>query len=133
MIVADTDVLIDYLRGFEPVAGRIALELAHSALSTTAVTSFELHSGAHSPRQRRAVETLLAAMTVVPLGPSEASRAALVHRVLSEKGQQIGMADSLIAGICLERDAILLTRNRRHFERVEGLYLGRLGVGEGKG
>ena len=35
----------------------------------------------------------------------------------------IGMADSLIAGIALTADLALLTRNRRHFERVEGLML----------
>jgi predicted DNA-binding antitoxin AbrB/MazE fold protein len=33
----------------------------------------------------------------------------------------LGMADSLIAGIVMEHSGRLLTRNRRHFERVEGL------------
>jgi predicted nucleic acid-binding protein len=39
------------------------------------------------------------------------------------------MADSLIAGIALSRSAILLTRNRRHFERVPDLALAALDVG----
>jgi predicted nucleic acid-binding protein len=33
------------------------------------------------------------------------------------------MADSLIAGIALVNDLSLLTRNRKHFERIEGLRL----------
>jgi tRNA(fMet)-specific endonuclease VapC len=33
------------------------------------------------------------------------------------------MADSLIAGIALEHDLPLLTRNRKHFSRVPGLKL----------
>ena len=33
------------------------------------------------------------------------------------------MADSLIAGITLARGGVLMTRNRRHFERVAGLGL----------
>jgi predicted nucleic acid-binding protein len=37
------------------------------------------------------------------------------------------MADSLIAGIVVAHSGVLLTRNRRHFERVPGLSLGRLG------
>jgi predicted nucleic acid-binding protein len=37
------------------------------------------------------------------------------------------MADSLIAGIVLAHHGVLLTRNRRHFERVPGLSLGRMG------
>jgi predicted nucleic acid-binding protein len=34
------------------------------------------------------------------------------------------MADYMIAGICLAHSAVLLTRNRKHFERVAGLTLG---------
>ena len=45
MIVADTDVLIDYLRGEGPQADRIAFELQHG-LGTTVVTAFELWAGA---------------------------------------------------------------------------------------
>jgi tRNA(fMet)-specific endonuclease VapC len=37
------------------------------------------------------------------------------------------MADCLIAGIALAEDEALLTRNRRHFERVPGLRLVDLG------
>ena len=44
-------------------------------------------------------------------------------RELERKGDAIGMADSLIAGIAVERDGILLTRNRKHYERVPGIKL----------
>jgi tRNA(fMet)-specific endonuclease VapC len=46
-----------------------------------------------------------------------------VRRALELRGEPIGMADSLIAGIVLQHGGTLLTRNRRHFERVEGLRL----------
>jgi len=46
-----------------------------------------------------------------------------VRRDLEGAGVSIGMADSLIAGIVLEHGGRLLTRNQRHFERVEGLPL----------
>ena len=46
MMVADIDVLIDYLQGKGRPAGRIALELEHAHLCTTAVTRFELRTGA---------------------------------------------------------------------------------------
>jgi len=36
------------------------------------------------------------------------------------------MGDSLIAGIVLAQRGVLLTRNRRHFERVPDLALGRI-------
>jgi predicted nucleic acid-binding protein len=47
---------------------------------------------------------------------------------LERDGVGIGMGDSLIAGIVLVHDGILLTRNRRHFERVPGLTLGSSGT-----
>ena len=70
MIVADTDVLIDFLRGAEPVAKRIALELTMGSIATTAVTAFELEAGALGARQKLAVDDLLAALHVFPLGGS---------------------------------------------------------------
>lgn len=126
MIVADTDVLIDFLRDREPAAARIAFELERGQLVTTAVTRFELLAGARSDRERSLVATLLEALATLPLDAEAADRAAEVRRQLETEGAGIGMADSLIAGIALHRNSILLTRNRRHFERVPGLTLGTL-------
>jgi predicted nucleic acid-binding protein len=123
MIVADTDVLIDFLAGTEPAAGRVALELEHGDLHTTAVTRFELRAGARSKRQKAAVGALLAALPVLPLEAAAADRAGAVRPALEATGRPIGMADCLIAGIVLHHGGILLTRNVRHFERVEGLTL----------
>ena len=121
MIVADTDVLIDFLSGSEPMASRIALELEHADLHTTAVTRFELVAGARSARQQATVADLLAALPVLRFDAAAADRAAAVRLALEAKGQPIGMADCLIAGIVLDHDGILLTRNVRHFKRVDGL------------
>ncbi|HPC84580.1 MAG TPA: type II toxin-antitoxin system VapC family toxin [Thermoanaerobaculaceae bacterium] len=122
-IVADTDVLIDFLRGHEPMAGRIALELERGWIATTAVTRFELKAGARGGAQQALVDTLLAALPVMPLDGEAADRAAEVRRHLEQQGAPIGMADSLIAGIVIRHGRVLLTRNRRHFERVPGLAL----------
>jgi predicted nucleic acid-binding protein len=122
MIVADTDVLIDFLRG-RGEAERVRVELESRDFGTTAVTAFELWAVARHPREIAAVESLLAALTVLPLDTPSARRAAEVRRSLDAEGAGIGMADSLVAGICLENRAILLTRNKRHFARVPDLLL----------
>ena len=122
MFIADTDVLIDFLRGAGE-AERIVIELGAGRLCTTAITAFELWAGSKSPQQVAAVECLLAAVTVLPLDVSSARRAGEVRRDLERAGRTIGMADSLIAGIALNHDAILITRNREHYERVPGLNL----------
>ncbi|MBI5500616.1 MAG: type II toxin-antitoxin system VapC family toxin [Deltaproteobacteria bacterium] len=123
MIVADTDVLIDYLRGEGEQVERIAFELQHG-LRTTVVSAFELWAGAiGSAKRERAVDTLLAALTIVPLDGEDARAAAGVRRDLERAGRSIGMADSLIAGICVRHGAVLLTRNKDHFERIPNLRL----------
>jgi tRNA(fMet)-specific endonuclease VapC len=126
MIVADTDVLVDFLSGSGPGAERVARELERADLRVTAITRFELLCGARGDRQRRAVGDLLAALPTLPLDEAAADLAAEVRRGLEEEGMGIGMADSLIAGIVRQHDGVLLTRSRRHFERVRGLRLANL-------
>jgi tRNA(fMet)-specific endonuclease VapC len=126
MIVADTDVLIDFLGGREPAAGRVTREIESGNLWTTVITRFELLSGARGSRELRIVSELLNSIKIAPLDVSAADRATLVRRILERKGVGIGMADSLIAGIAIHIGAVLLTRNRRHFERVEGLDVAQL-------
>ena len=130
MIVADSDVLVDFLRGAEPAAARVAVELETTSFGTTAVNAFELRSGARTERQIRAVDELLGALTILPFGSREAQCAAKLRLDLERRGEGIGMADYLIAGACLARDAVLLTKNRKHFERVPGLKLGHLQLDE---
>jgi tRNA(fMet)-specific endonuclease VapC len=124
LIVADTDVLIDFLSAHEPVASVVASHIgSEEGLATTVVSRFELLSGARTPKQRRTVERLLDALSTLALDSPAADHAARVRRDLQKTGVSIGMADSLIAGIVLEHGRRLLTRNKRHFERVEGLTL----------
>jgi len=66
MIVADSDVLIDGLRGRKPVVDRVALELKKGALATTVVNSFELLSGAKNEPEQKKVEKLLGALIILP-------------------------------------------------------------------
>lgn len=126
MIVADSDILIDALRGKEPARSRVALEISGGGLATTTVSAFELLAGARAAPEREKVEALLSSLSLLPLDEEASRAAARVHRDLAEIGKPIGNADCLIAGICIAGDAVLLTRNRAHFERVEGLTLGTL-------
>jgi tRNA(fMet)-specific endonuclease VapC len=123
MIVADSDVLIDFLRGREPMSGRIESELRRG-IATTAISAFELWAGSSgSTRKARAIEDLLDSLHILPLDAEDAHEAAEIKRDLERKGKPIGMADCLIAGVCIRHKATLLTRNREHFSRVGRLML----------
>ena len=55
ILIADTDVLIDFLAGQNPTADQITAELEMGTLFTTAVTRFELLSGARTAAQERRI------------------------------------------------------------------------------
>jgi len=123
MIVADTDVLIDFLEGCRPGSTAVASALASGQLQTTVISCYELLSGARQPAKRRAARTLLQAIPILPLDENTTRKAAEVRRHLEASGEMIGMADLLIAGIVLLQGSTLLTRNRHDFERIPHLSL----------
>ena len=103
MIVADTDVIIDYLEGRGPGAEAVSQALRREQLQTTAVNYFELVSSARRRRVQEAVLAQLESIPVLPLDVDAARHAARVRRQLERSGIGIGMGDSLIAGVALAR------------------------------
>ncbi|HEY1219874.1 MAG: type II toxin-antitoxin system VapC family toxin [Bryobacteraceae bacterium] len=122
MTIADTDVLIDYLAG-KGEAGAVERLLRHGALRTTVISRFELLSGAKNAKQLARLVQLLGAVPSLGMDDAAADAASEIRRSLERSGNPIGMADSLIAGIVTSNAGELLTRNRRHFERVPGIRL----------
>jgi predicted nucleic acid-binding protein len=122
-VIADTDVLIDYVNGAEPGASLVAEALQRHDLVTTVISRFELRRGAARARHPDPLETLVARLEALPLDAAAADRAAVISRQLEERGQTLDRADCLIAGIALVAGKALLTHNHRHFARVPGLRL----------
>ena len=122
MTIADTDVLIDYLAG-KGEAEAVARLLRCGTLRTTVISRFELLSSAKNPKQLARLVELLGAVPSLGLDDAAADAASEIRRSLERSGNSIGMADSLIAGIVTSNGGTLLTRNRRHFERVQGIRL----------
>lgn len=122
LVIADTDLIIDFLRGREPGASRVEHWLREGRLRLTAVTAFELRLGTDFISRRTRIETLLRRRTL-PLDALGALEAGKVFVALRAKGRGIDVKDSLQAGVCLRFDLPFATRNIRHFERVPGLRL----------
>lgn len=122
LVVADTDLIIDFLRGRGSGARLTRELLVQRRLRLTAVTGFELRVGADFLDRREQILRLFRSRTVT-LDLASTLRAGEIAAALNKAGSAIGFADCLQAGICLRHDLPLATRNRKHFDRIEGLRL----------
>lgn len=122
LVVVDTDLVIDFLRGKGPGVPVVRELIVSHRLRVTAITAFELRVGADFLARRDEILRLVHSRTF-PLDPKSALRAGELAATLRGAGQDIGLADCLQAGICLRFDLPFATRNRKHFDRVEGLQL----------
>lgn len=118
--VLDSDVLIDYLRGSGPGCELVRGLARGSGYAVTAVTAFELALGRSYRRNPRPVHALLAA-PVLTLSRRAALRGGELLAELRRAGTAIDVRDAVQAGICLEADMTLVTRNSSHLARVPGL------------
>lgn len=122
LVVVDTDLVIDFLRGKGAGAPLVRELIVDHRFRVTAVTAFELRVGTDFLARRDDILRLMNTRTY-PLDPASALRAGEVAAALRGAGNDIGMADCLQAGICLNFDLPFATRNRKHFDRVTGLRL----------
>jgi tRNA(fMet)-specific endonuclease VapC len=119
----DTDVCIAILRGRDDVIERRAA--VADEVATTWITAAELHYGAAKsadpPHNRALVTRFLATLPVAGLDAGSVRIFGDTKAVLEKAGRRLADADLFIAAIALSRGAVLITGNRRHYERIEGL------------
>jgi tRNA(fMet)-specific endonuclease VapC len=120
--VLDSDVLIDYLRGAGPGRDLVRALIRGAGYRVTAVTAFELALGRSYRERPQPVHALLAA-PLLTLTRKAGLRGGALLGELRRSGDTIDVRDAMQAGICLETDATLVTRNISHFERVPDLRL----------
>jgi tRNA(fMet)-specific endonuclease VapC len=118
--VLDSDILIDYLRGAGPGRDLVRSLIRGAGYRVTAVTAFELSLGRSYREDPRPVHALLAT-PLLTLTRKAGLRAGSLLGELRRAGVTIDVRDAMQAGICLEADAVLITRNVSHFDRVPDL------------
>lgn len=130
MVCLDSDFLVAFLRGY-PEAGKKMAELVQlgTHLTTTPVNSYELYHEAHASLRRTEnldkVRALLEELYIIPLDDPSCDEAGRTRAVLESQRTRIGDADSLIAGTALKHGETIVTRNVKHFSKVEGLLVER--------
>jgi len=123
MVIVDTTVWIDYLRGISnPETEWLDAEVDRQRLGLTDVILCEVLQGARDEAAARAVERDLLRLEVFEIGGIELARAAARnYRTLRARGHTVRKTiDCLIATFCLVEGHSLLHRDRDFdpFERL---------------
>ena len=112
MRLIDTDALLELIKSNELDI------LSESAISV--ITLIELLRGIESERERRELKENLEKVTkVLPIDNRAVLTFARLYRSLKREGKLIGDADLIQASIAIANGLKLLTRNLRHFKRLE--------------
>jgi len=121
----DTCTVSDYFRRRGAVAARLhalpPYELAVSSLTEHEMRYGVARMGAGAQSLLERVASFLRVVSVLPFDRADAVAAAELRARLDGDGRGIGTLDSLIAGVAVARDLVLVTSNVREFSRVEGL------------
>jgi len=124
MVCADSDFIADLDRGNAAALAKLdELEGRGEPVYTTAINVAELYRGAHGSRNRdraiRRIEKILSRFSVLKLDYESAKLWGAFAEKL--KSNYIGELDLFIASIALSNKQALVTKNKKHFERVPGL------------
>ena len=122
----DTDWIIEYLRGRQPVVRRVD-ELRGEGVALSMVSLAEIYESVSSSRNPQDAERqlleFLRGFPVLNIDPATCKLFGRERSRLRAIGRLIGDFDLLIGAIALQHGLILMTNNRRHFEMVGGLQL----------
>lgn len=122
----DTDWVIDHLNQIERVVARLK-ELRPQGLALSVVSLAELSEGvqySRDPEQsQQALDAFLEDVSVLGIDEEVCKIFGRERGRLRKAGQRIGDFDLLIAATGLHYGLTVLTNNRQHFERVEGLQI----------
>ena len=123
MILLDTDVCIEILRGTPRVAEHWKRSRVLAAVSFTTVG--ELHYGAERSgaldKNRRLVQMFLLSVHVIQSDNEIMRKFAELKNELALIGEMLPDADILIAATCLCKCDSLVSGNARHFKRFKHL------------
>lgn len=125
MLVLDTTILIDALRGKEAAKRKIIeLEELKEALFTTQINVLELYRGAYlsnkSEEGLEKIKNLLEAFSILSINDDVYEWFAALSYEMQARGESINDFDELIAAITMTNGAAIITRDE-HFNRVPGL------------
>ena len=123
MYMLDTDIASHVIKGRSPAVEARLASVPPDRTCLSAVTRAELLYGLKrlpsEHRLRIAVKQFLKIVRTLPWDLDAAEHYADIRHQLVASGQPIGEMDMMIAAHSLAAGAVLVSNNRRHFERIK--------------
>lgn len=120
MIVIDTSVAVDFLRGKERGLSVIE-EHAKDSIGFAAISLFELLNPLHERKlvvQAKAVKAFVRQLNLLPFDADAAEESAVVMGSLKRIGQQVSPLDVMIVGTAMANGAAKVISLDKDFERI---------------
>jgi len=120
----DTNIVSDLVRNPQGKVAQHIARVGEARVCTSIIVAAELRSGAAkrgSPRLSGQLETVLAALEILPFeAPADVTYASL-RAALEQTGRPIGAHDMLIAAQALAVGCTVVTDNEKEFARIRDL------------
>jgi len=117
-LLLDTDVLVDFLRGYNRAVNFVNANSSRIILSSIVVA--ELYAGINGESELKVLENFISLFRVLPVTSEIAKTGGLYKRDYG-KSHGVGLADAIIAASCKAGNAELKTLNVRHYPMINGL------------
>ncbi len=125
----DTNVLLHVVnraKGYQLIEQRMASS-SQRALAVSVITVWEIFRMAEKAKvptkASKAALDFLSSFRIMPMTRQAAALGGQVHAALANQGKTIGERDSMIAGIALAHQCILVSDNTGELQRVPGIQL----------
>jgi predicted nucleic acid-binding protein len=120
-MVIDTGVFIEHLRTKDKLATTLYQLPDNAELFISSVSMYELYMGATTKEKEKDVKILTEDLSVLPFTDSVAVKAAQIYHQLRLSNQMIEFRDIFIAATCIVNELPIVTLNKKHFKRIDGL------------
>ena len=117
-ILLDTDVLVDFLRGYPAAVAYVKAQADRILLS--AVVSAELYAGVRDSDELARLDEFLSLFRVAPV-TADLARSAGLYKRDYHRSHGVGLADAIVAATAETERADLKTFNTKHYPMLKGL------------
>lgn len=119
-VFVDTDVMIDFLRGYKPRIKNVFKRIEDGGIKayTSWINIVELYSGVDSEDKDPIISELLSILEIIGQDIKTTKLAGYIRRQYN-----LSLADSIIASLTIKNSLKLLTFNKKDFQKIKDLQL----------